>query len=170
MAGNVAAYPGSFDPFTLGHMDILQRASKLFETVYVVVAHNANKSHLFSGDQRLEIVERSVTHLRDHYRMPEEADIRVRLHTGITSDFLDEHNVDVVIRGIRNATDLDHEIKLEQYLRRTSTAETVYLTPRTRNLNTSSTLVRMFLQTGKFEEAGRYMSTEAQKYIVDTLT
>jgi pantetheine-phosphate adenylyltransferase len=83
---------------------------------------------------------------------------------------LDEHNVDVVIRGIRNATDLDHEIKLEQYLRRTSTAETVYLTPRTRNLNTSSTLVRMFLQTGKFEEAGRYMSTEAQKYIVDTLT
>lgn len=154
----VAAYPGSFDPFTKGHLDILVRASALFHKVYVMVADNHEKDHYFPAEARKILVEKSLD--------PHITNVEVVVHSGVTADFLNAYEVDVVVRGIRNATDLDYEIKLEQYLRATTSAETVYLTPMTENLNTSSTLVRMFLRTGRVEKTKDYMASGAYEWYI----
>lgn len=159
----IAAYPGSFDPFTRGHLDILMRASSLFDKVYVMVADNHEKEHFFTAEQRERLAGESLSDVVGAFN------VEVLTISGTTANFLNEHEVDVVIRGIRNATDLNYEIKLEQYLRATTVTDTVYLTPMTENLNTSSTLVRMFLMTGRLMEAEKYLSPSAFSYLVNIL-
>jgi len=159
----IAAYPGSFDPFTKGHLDILMRASSLFDMVYVMVADNHEKDHFFTAEQRQALTEKSLSDVVGI------SNVEVLTISGTTANFLNEHKVDVVIRGIRNATDLNYEIKLEQYLRATTVTDTVYLTPMTENLNTSSTLVRMFLMTGRLMEAEEYLSQSAFNYLIHIL-
>jgi len=155
----IAAYPGSFDPFTKGHLDILCRASTLFETVYVMVSNNQNKTHYFTPTERKTIIEKPLTDVIGG------DNIKVVTHTGVTADFLSALEVDVVVRGVRNATDLNYEIKLEQYLRATTPAETIYLTPMTENLNTSATLVRMFLITGRLAQVEPFVTESAFAYL-----
>jgi pantetheine-phosphate adenylyltransferase len=152
-----AIYPGSFDPFTLGHLNILERALKLFDHIAIVVADNSTKKYMFTPEQRFEIVRASIAHLNEP--------ITVIHYPGIVADFINEHSIDAIIRGIRGSTDVDYEIKLEQYNRMACRAETVYLTTGTEYLNTSSTLVKMFLQTNKIELASEFMREEALEYI-----
>lgn len=151
-----AVYPGSFDPFTLGHLNILERATKIFDSVTVVIAQNSQKNHMFSAEQRCKIVLLSTNHLKN---------VKIIQHNGIVADFVNDENIDVIIRGIRGSTDLDHEIKLEQYNSKICTAETVYLTPKTDHLNTSSTLVRMFIESKQVNHLSNYVSKEAIEYI-----
>ncbi|WP_282941342.1 pantetheine-phosphate adenylyltransferase [Paenibacillus sp. RC67] len=156
-----AIYPGSFDPFTLGHLNILERATRLFEQIDVVIASNKSKSHMFSPEERYRIARLSTIHLNQA--------VRVVHYSGIIADYIKEHHIDVIIRGIRGSTDLDYEIKLEQYNQKACLAETVYLTPTTQHLNTSSTLVKMFLQTQRIELASAYMTDNALNYIQTVL-
>lgn len=156
-----AIYPGSFDPITLGHLNIIERALKIFDEVIVVVANNDSKKHMFSFDERKRIIEESISDIQ----IPENKQLYIIGTTGIVSDAVKEFNADAIIRGVRNATDLDYEIKLEQYTRNTCDAETVYLSPYTEHLNTSSSLVRMFLQTNKTNTIDKYLSKSAIKYI-----
>lgn len=156
-----AIYPGSFDPITLGHLNIIERALKIFDEVIVVVANNDSKKHMFSFDERKRIIEESISDIQ----IPENKQLYIIGTTGIVSDSVKEFNADAIIRGVRNATDLDYEIKLEQYTRNTCDAETVYLSPYTEHLNTSSSLVRMFLQTNKTNTIDKYLSKSAIKYI-----
>lgn len=156
-----AIYPGSFDPITLGHLNIIERALKIFDEVIVVVANNDSKKHMFSFDERKRIIEESISDIK----IPENKQLYIIGTTGIVSDSVKEFNADAIIRGVRNATDLDYEIKLEQYTRNTCDAETVYLSPYTEHLNTSSSLVRMFLQTNKTNTIDKYLSKSAIKYI-----
>lgn len=152
-----AIYPGSFDPFTLGHLNILERATRLFEHIDVVVAGNKAKTYMFTPEERCEIIRLSTLHVSET--------IHIVHHPGVIADYIAEHSIDVIIRGIRGSTDLDYEIKLEQYNRKACLAETVYLTPTTKHLNTSSTLVKMFLQTQKIDLAAEYLTENAQTYI-----
>ncbi|UUZ79577.1 pantetheine-phosphate adenylyltransferase [Paenibacillus sp. P26] len=152
-----AIYPGSFDPFTLGHLNILERGVRLFEHVDVVVARNPAKTSMFTPEQRHQIIMLSTEHLADS--------IRVIEYPGVVADYITENQIDVIIRGIRGSTDLDYEIKLEQYNRKACNAETIYLTPETEHLNTSSTLVNMFLKTRKIELASEYMAPKAMSYM-----
>ncbi|MFE5320079.1 pantetheine-phosphate adenylyltransferase [Paenibacillus sp. NPDC056579] len=157
-----AIYPGSFDPFTLGHLNILERATRLFEHIDVVVAGNSSKTYLFTPEQRCEIIRLSTLHVSQS--------VSIVHHGGVIADYIAERSIDVIIRGIRGSTDLDYEIKLEQYNRKACLAETVYLTPTTKHLNTSSTLVKMFLQTKKYELAAEYLTEHAQEYIQSLLS
>lgn len=160
-----AIYPGSFDPITLGHLDIIGRSLKIFDEVIVVVANNESKNHLFTFKQRKEIIDKSLEDLF----VPEGKKLRVIGTDGIVSELANSLKADAIIRGIRNATDLDYEIRLEQYNRNTCNAETVYLSPSTEHLNTSSSLVRMFLQTGKSYLIDEYVSQNSIDYIKDIL-
>lgn len=151
-----AVYPGSFDPFTLGHLNILERATKIFDFITVVIAKNNQKKYMFTPEQRYNIALLSTAHLKN---------VCVVNYSGIVADFANDEKTDVIIRGIRGSTDLDHEIKLEQYNSKVCTAETIYLTPKTEYLNTSSTLVRMFIESKKLDYVSNHISQEALEYI-----
>lgn len=144
-------YAGSFDPIHLGHIDIIERAVSLFPSrrVTVIVANNRDKKHFLTIEQRMAVTEASLAHLADK--------IDIIKYEGIISHYANEQDADVMIRGIRSGTDLEYEFNLEQFTRATSKMETSYLTPKNDHINTSSSLVRMFLQTDNTTEAKTYM-------------
>ena len=156
-----AIYPGSFNPMTLGHANILQRALTLFDEVVVMIANNPKKEYEFTLHDRIEIVERTVHDIA----IPEGKKIRIGHTEGIVADYINAEHIQAIIRGIRNATDLDYEFQLEQYNQHATSAETIYLSPYTEHLNTSSTLVRMFCQSGKLKQAEKFLSPSAFEYI-----
>lgn len=153
-----AVYAGSFDPITLGHVSVIERAFLLFSEVHIIVANNRSKKHFFTIEQRTELVDLSV---------PQDQKIKIIPYEGIVADYINEHNINVVIRGIRNATDLEYELQLEQYIRNTTMADTIYLSPYTHYMQTSSSLVRMFLMSGKIEHAASYMIPKAYMQMLD---
>jgi pantetheine-phosphate adenylyltransferase len=154
-----AAYAGSFDPITLGHVSVVERALRMFETVHILVANNRSKKHLFNLEQRTKLVEKSIS---------SELMNRVVIvpFEGVVADYINANNINVVIRGIRNATDLEYEFQLEQYIRNTTIAETVYLSPYTQHIQTNSSLVRMFFQSNKHELAINYMAKDAYELAI----
>lgn len=156
-----AIYPGSFDPITLGHLNIIERALKIFDEVVIVVANNPSKGYMFDFHDRGKIVRDSIASIN----VPTNKKLTVAYTKYLVSDVAENLKADAIIRGIRNATDLDYEIKLEMYNRSACSAETVYLSPYTEHLNTSSSLVRMFLQTGKLDLASKYITEDALKFI-----
>ncbi|WP_232058107.1 pantetheine-phosphate adenylyltransferase [Cohnella abietis] len=147
-----AVYAGSFDPITLGHVSVIERAASMFDEVHIVVANNRDKKHLFNIDQRTEMVVLSLELINK---------VKVIPFEGIVADYINQNQIDVVIRGIRNATDLEYELQLEQYIRNTTKADTIYLSPYTQNMQTSSSLVRMFVNSDKIELAKAYMDDKA---------
>ena len=101
---SVAIYPGSFDPITLGHMDIIARASRCFTSLHVCVMVNCDKSrHMFSEEKRLEFIRRSVAHLPN---------VTVEVWDGLLADYARQKGADVIIKGVRNATDFDLEMQM----------------------------------------------------------
>ncbi|MGM0880553.1 MAG: pantetheine-phosphate adenylyltransferase [Bacillota bacterium] len=147
-----AVYAGSFDPITLGHVSVIERAFQLFSEVHIIVANNRSKQHYFTIEQRTELVSLSITN---------DEKIKIVPHEGIVANYVNENDINVVIRGIRNATDLEYELQLEQYIRNTTLADTIYLSPYTHYMQTSSSLVRMFLMSDKTELAASYMVPKA---------
>ena len=147
-------YAGSFDPIHNGHIDIIERAISLFPSrrVTIIVANNRDKKHFLSIEERIEIVKASLSHISDK--------VDIIMYEGIISDYANENNADVMIRGIRSGTDLEYEFNLEQFTRRTSKMETSYLTPTNEHINTSSSLVRMFVSTDNITEAKSYMAKD----------
>lgn len=152
-----AIYPGSFNPMTLGHANILERALTLFDEVTIIVANNPAKHYAFSLEERINLVNLTVSDLF----LPAGKKVIVDSTDGIVADYINHHEIHAIIRGIRNATDLDYEFQLEQFNQSTTHAETIYLSPYTEHLNTSSTLVRMFLETKKLENAKKFLSPSA---------
>jgi len=144
-----AVYPGSFDPFTSGHLGIVERASELFGEFHVLIAHNEQKEHLFSGEAREAIVERSLEETG--------GDPQIELNPGLTDRYIARHDIDVLVRGLRNGDDLRYEMELEEYFQETTDVEVVYLTTSSEHLKTSSTVVRRFLETGHIEKARQYV-------------
>lgn len=154
MSEKIAIYAGSFDCIHSGHIEIIKRAVALFPTriVHVIVADNRNKKHFFTADERYSIVEASLKELVGK--------IKIVKFDGIISNYANDNDADVMIRGIRDGVDLNYETALEQFTRNTSSAETVYLSPYTEHLNTSSSLIRMFLETDNVSEAKKYMDKD----------
>lgn len=152
-----AVYPGSFDPFTSGHLGIVERGADLFEEFHVLVAHNEQKDHFFGGDGRERIVQRSVGHL--------DGDVRVELHSGLTDAYIARYDLDVLVRGLRDGDDLRYEMELEEYFQQTTDVEVVYLTTSSEHLKTSSTVVRRFLEAGHVEKVRDYVHPSAYEEI-----
>lgn len=96
-----AVYPGSFDPITLGHIDIIRRVSPLFESLTVLVANSTQKNYLFTGEERKSLIEKSLDGLPN---------VKVDVYQGLTVDYLRKHKQRVIIRGIRAVSDFESEL------------------------------------------------------------
>ena len=100
-----ALYSGSFDPLTNGHLDIIRRASKMFDKLVVGVIHNPNKSPLFTVEERVEMISNEVKDLDN---------VEVTSFTGLLADYVNGNKFDAVIRGLRATTDFEYEIQMAQ--------------------------------------------------------
>ena len=130
----IAVYPGTFDPITLGHQDLIRRAASLFGTVIVAVAAAHHKKTMFSLDERLDTV-REV--------MQAYPNVQVQSFSGLVRDFAVDRGAKAMLRGVRSVTDFDFENQLAGMNRALAPdVETVFLTPDARYQHISSTLVR----------------------------
>lgn len=121
MANRIGVYPGTFDPITLGHMDIIRRGAKLVDELVIGVTTNASKSPMFSDDERIAMVEREVATIGD-------STIRVVGFDSLLMDFADALGATTVIRGIRGVTDFEYEYQLTGMNRQLNNrVETVFL-------------------------------------------
>jgi len=129
-----AIYPGTFDPVTNGHTDLIARASRLFSEVVVGVASSPSKKPRFDLAQRVKMIEEVAKHLPN---------VTVVGFTGLLVDFAKEHQASVLIRGLRAVSDFEYEFQLANMNRRLSPdLESVFLTPAEENSFISSTLVK----------------------------
>ena len=135
-----AVFPGTFDPITLGHQDLIRRAARLFTHVVVAVAVAHHKKTLFTLEERLEAV-REV--------LQPWGNVQVEPFEGLLVDFALSHGASAVVRGIRSVTDFDFEAQLAGMNRAlTADVETVFLTPDSRYQHISSTIVREIARLG----------------------
>jgi len=136
----IAIYPGSFDPITNGHVDLIHRACKLFDKVIIAIAQNASKDSFLSIDQRVKAVETAIEPLTN---------TRVMSFDSLLVDFAREHNAQIIIRGLRAVSDFDYEFQLSGMNKRLNPAiETLFMTPSEEFANISSSLVREILFLG----------------------
>lgn len=113
-----AVCPGSFDPITLGHLDIIQRASEHFDQVIVAVLENRNKSHLFSVQERIALIRGSVAGLEN---------IFVDSWNGLLADYCKSNSITTIVKGLRAVTDFDYEIQMAQLNLQASGVETMLM-------------------------------------------
>ena len=126
-------FPGSFDPFTLGHADIVKRALQMFDEVVVGVGYNEQKSGWMPVEERVEKI-------RELYA--DEPRVKVESYTGLTVDFAKEQGISTIIRGIRSAADFDYETQMADVNRQLSGIETVFLPALPQLASLSSSVVR----------------------------
>lgn len=121
MAHRIGVYPGTFDPITFGHMDVIERGAKLVDELIIGVTTNAAKSPMFSDDERIEMVTQEVATL-------DNGNIRVVGFNSLLMDFADSQGASVVIRGVRGVTDFEYEYQLTGMNRQLNeNVETVFL-------------------------------------------
>ncbi|MBY5923341.1 pantetheine-phosphate adenylyltransferase [Ferrimonas balearica] len=129
-----AIYPGTFDPITNGHLDLIQRASRMFDRVIVGIAASPSKRPLFTLEQRVELVKTVVAEM---------GNVEVVGFSGLLAEFARQQNAHVLIRGLRAVSDFEYEFQLANMNRRLNPdLESVFLTPSEENSFISSTLVK----------------------------
>jgi len=134
----IALYPGTFDPITNGHYDIIERATKLFDKVIVAVADSQEKKPMFDLKQRVQMVEMATSDLNN---------IEVLSFTNLTVDCAINHKANILVRGLRTVGDFEYELQLG-YLNHTlnEEIETVYLMPSLEHAFVSSSIIRNLLK------------------------
>jgi pantetheine-phosphate adenylyltransferase len=129
-----AMYPGTFDPITNGHQDLVRRAAGIFDRVVVAIAENPNKAPLFPLDQRVDLARRVLADLPN---------VEVMGYSGLTVEFARKHDLSVVVRGLRAVSDFEFEFQLANMSRHLAREiETVFLTPQEQFTFISSSLIR----------------------------
>ena len=141
----IALFPGSFDPITLGHVDIIERAVPLFDEIKIAVGTNSAKNYLFPLQQRVEWIEQTFAH---------EHKISVITYEGLTVDFAREQGVQFLLRGLRNPADFEFEKAIAQANREmVPDLETVFLLTSARYAYISSSIVReVYNHGGDFQK------------------
>ena len=156
----IAVYPGTFDPITLGHEDMIRRASQLFGTVVVGVAMAHHKKTMFTLQERMDMA-REVFH--------DVPNVRVESFDGLVRDFVKQQNAKVMVRGLRSGTDFDYEFQLAGMNKHLlPEAETVFLTPSAETMFISSTLVREIATLGG-DEVRKFVSPLVLKQLLGKL-
>lgn len=132
-----ALYPGSFDPVTYGHLDILERATELFDTIIVTIAVNNQKESVFSGDERADLIRQSLE------GKPWSDQVEVAQFTGLLVNFAKEREASTLIRGVRQVSDFEYEFRMALMNRRLAPkVETVFLMPDEQLTFVSASLVK----------------------------
>tara|TARA_Y100001970_G_scaffold23067_1_gene27021 strand:+ start:4350 stop:4817 length:468 start_codon:yes stop_codon:yes gene_type:complete len=139
-----AIFPGTFDPFTLGHLDILNRSKLIFDEVIVGVGRNNNKKTMFSVDDRIKFIKSVVTNSDN---------IKVTSYEGLTIDFCKSVKANFIVRGVRNNGDFEFEKAIARTNRLLSKIETVFLLTSAKTSFVSSSIVRELIENnGDFSE------------------
>ena len=135
-----AVFPGSFDPFTRGHLDVLQSSLRVFDKVVVAVGYNVSKSGLFTVEERLSLIGESVAGMEN---------VEIQSYTGLTIDFCNNIGAEFIIRGIRSTTDFDFEQVIAQANAKMSpNIQTVFIPSSAEFSFITSTVVRDVLLNG----------------------
>lgn len=135
-----AAYSGTFDPVTLGHLDIIERAAAMFPRLVVAVGHNVAKSPKFTIDERVALIQGAIGHL---------SNVQVKPFSGLIVNFAKQEDITVLVRGVRNVGDVDYERQMAVMNRDLYPAlDTVFLAPSPAYEHLSSTLVRELASLG----------------------
>jgi pantetheine-phosphate adenylyltransferase len=138
--GSRAMYPGTFDPFTNGHNDLVRRACRIFDHVVVAIAANPGKAPLFTLEQRMALARQVLADVPN---------VEVAGYSGLTVNFAREHGLNAIVRGLRAVSDFEFEFQLATMNRHLSNeVETVFLTPTEQFNFISSTLIREIASLG----------------------
>ena len=100
---NKALYPGSFDPLTVGHLNIIERAARIFDEVVVGIGYNPSKQGMFTIEERIDMAEKTVAHLDN---------VKIGSFTGLLADYVNKEGFNVIVKGLRNATAFDYEMQM----------------------------------------------------------
>lgn len=128
-----AVFPGSFDPFTSGHYDIVERGVKLFDELIIAIGINSNKNYMFSLEQRKDFI---INSFKDNPK------VKIVTYEGLTVDFCKKNNIDFILRGLRNSADFEFEKAIAHTNRAIATIETVFLLTSAETSFISSSVVR----------------------------
>ncbi|WP_411767794.1 pantetheine-phosphate adenylyltransferase [Winogradskyella sp. A3E31] len=134
-----ALFPGSFDPITLGHYDIIKRGVKLFDEVIIAIGVNADKKYMFSIDERRRFIEEAFK---------DQPKVKVMTYEGLTIDFCEEVDAKFILRGLRNPADFEFEKAIAHTNRKLSKIETVFLLTAAKTSYISSSIVRDVIRNG----------------------
>ncbi len=135
-----AICPGSFDPVTIGHLDIINRASKIFDRVVVAVLHNPRKSAVFSDTERVEMIKSVTGHL---------SNVEVICHDGLLADLAEKLGANVIVKGLRAVSDFEYEFQMALANRKLNPeVETMFLTTSAENMFLSSSVVKQIASFG----------------------
>ena len=132
----IAVFPGSFDPITLGHLDIIERAVPLFDKLIIAIGQNSQKKYMFSLEKKMEFIKKSVAHFQN---------VEVDSFEGLTIDYCRSKNVNFIIRGLRNPADFEFEKAIAQtnrLLTHENKIETIFLLTSAGKSYISSSIVR----------------------------
>ena len=154
-----AVYPGTFDPMTRGHEDLVRRASKLFDHVVVGVADSRSKRPFFSMGERVEIAREVLGHYPN---------VEVSGFTGLLKDFVRQHEAKIIIRGLRAVSDFEYEFQMagmNRYL--LPDVETIFLTPSDQYQFISGTIVREIAQLGG--DVSKFVFPSVEKWLAQRL-
>lgn len=158
-----AVYPGSFDPLTNGHLDVIKRAQGFFDTLYVLVAKSFDKKSLFSAEERLKLIKESVSEFDEKIKVVE--------WSGLTVDFAKEHDVKYIVRGVRSSVDF----RMEQTLANINHelypgCETLLLCCRPEFRDVSSRLVKeIAMYDGKTRSLDKFVPANVQKALTERM-
>jgi pantetheine-phosphate adenylyltransferase len=137
----IAIYPGTFDPITNGHVDVIERASLMFDRIIVVIAINSKKNTMFTEDERYELAKQSLSHLKN---------VTVETHRGLIIDFAEEKKAIALIRGIRAISDFEYEFQIALMNRKLQPdIHTVFLMPHEKYTYLNSSIIRELSSYGQ---------------------
>lgn len=147
-----AVYTGSFDPLTLGHLNVIQRSSRLVDQLIVGVGINLDKKSLFTADERVELIRRTTKDLPN---------VEVKQFTGLAVHFVRECNAQVIIRGVRSLTDMETEFTMTLANRKLDPGiETVFLMADDEFSHVSSSLIKQITPLAEDQELARFVPAE----------
>ncbi|MDO5029319.1 MAG: pantetheine-phosphate adenylyltransferase [Corynebacterium sp.] len=134
-----ACCPGSYDPMTSGHLDVVERASQQFEKVTVLVTHNPNKQGMFDVDERMDLIRQCTCHLDN---------VEVDSWSKLLVDYTSAHDISCLVKGLRSAADYEYEVPMAQMNRRMTGIETLFMEADPRYGHVSSTLMKEVVRYG----------------------
>ena len=136
----IAVCPGSFDPVTVGHIDIISRAANMFSKVIVVVMHNTAKCPSFSAEERAEMIKQSISHLKN---------VEVDVYDGLLADYTKKIGAGAIVKGLRAMSDFEYEFQMALTNKKLNpSTETVFLTTKAENMYLSSSMVKQIGSMG----------------------
>lgn len=144
---HLVVFPGSFDPATYGHLDVIRRGRRLFDELVVAVGRNPGKDSLFSADERVDMLERLLAEMVANE--PDAAPVKVRAFSGLTVDFARECGASALLRGVRNLSDLQYEVQQAVTNREVAGLETAFVVAGQTFAYTSSSLIKQIAAMGR---------------------